>query len=231
MRVDRPLILLLATLAGGCADPEPFVDVGGKVTPTYNKPIDPILQQGTLNICYSDATPWSEVEALAAERCATYGLTPRLLFRMRWQCRATSPHSVSFQCYDPAMMTAKGTPVNPFDPSAVQQWEKRTGKKAATHNTLTTSLSTAPTATAPAAVTTPDTEPAPAAETMPATTPTAAPATVPPPLTPADIADKPALAPQPVVTAPPPTPATSGGAYPMDGFTLPQGSWGDAFQE
>ncbi|HLO77129.1 MAG TPA: hypothetical protein VK196_11805, partial [Magnetospirillum sp.] len=66
--------------------------------------------------------------------------------------------------------------------------------------------------------------------------------TVPPvapprPFTPADIADRPALPPNPQplgIPAPSavPAPPAGGGAYPLnDGFTLPQGSWGDHFQD
>ena len=234
MRAHRPLILLIAALGAGCADPEPFVNVGGSISPSYSKPLDPVIEYGRFNICYSDATPWAEVEALAAERCGAYGLTARATTVTRWQCRATSPHIADFFCYDPEMVTAAGSPVNPFDHNAVKAWEAKTGKKAKPHNTLSGNRLTVQT---PAAIPGPPTDTPPPA-TAPADS-TATPAPPPsltaaptPALTPADIATRPAISqPEPLPAAPAPTATSSGPAYPVDNFTLPQGSWGDAFKE
>jgi hypothetical protein len=139
----------------------------------------------------------------------------------RQQCRMTSPHRATFRCYDPEMTTAAGTPVNPFDPRAVQAWEKRTGKTAKAHNFLTVPGGPASNPAAPPA---PDAAAKPASPDAPAIQPPLA------PLTPADIAGRPAY--QPVQPPAAPTPsAPPAEAYPPGNFSLPQGSWGDAFQE
>lgn len=232
MRADRSLLLLLAALTAGCADPEPFVDQGN---PTFSikldKPRDSVLETGTLNICYSAATPWSDVEALAQERCGAHGLQATFSQTTRNQCRATAPHRARFTCYDPEMKTAQGTPVNPFDPNAVAAWEKRTGKTAKPHNFLTAPGGPAanPTAAPPPAVAPSSDAATPA---VPATPAVAGPApTALPPLTPEAVADRPAFQPYPPRSAPPATTPAPAEAYPVDNFTLPQGSWGDAFQE
>lgn len=230
MRVDRPLLLLLAALTAGCADPEPFVDFGTSTLPTMTKPKDPVLSSGVVAICYSDETPWSDVQALAGERCAAHGLQASTTMVQRWQCRATSPHRATFTCFDPEMLMANGTRVNPFNPKSVEAWEKATGKKAKPHNFMTGQK--------PAPAAGPETPPAADADAAPrpaGVAPLAPPPAMAPlaPLTPADIAGKP---PAPVLAPPqavPQAPAAppAGGAYPMDGFTLPQGSWGDHFQD
>lgn len=226
MRADRPLLLLLAALTAGCADPEPFVDQGD---PTYTirveKPRDTVLAKGLIALCFSDATPWSEVEQLARERCSAHGLQPMLYTMERQQCRMASPHRATFRCYDPEMTTAAGVPINPFDSSAVQAWEKRTGKTAKAHNFLTAPGGPAANPAAAPAAPTPD------ALTTPAQAPLAAPAQAPlAPLTPADIAGRPAYQPVPLPAAPA-TSSPPAEAYPPGNFSLPQGSWGDAFQE
>lgn len=222
MRVDRPLLLFLAALTAGCADPEPFVDFGNN--PTMEKPKDPVLVNGTVAICYSSETPWAEVEALAAERCAAHGLHAISTTVTRWQCRTTSPHRASFSCYDPEMVLPNGAKVNPFDPKAVAAWEKATGKKAKPHNFMTGQKIAPGTATVP---------PSPADAAPPAVemAPMAAPAVPPRPFTPADIAGRPAIQPLPQQSPPPTASPAPPGAAPVDNFTLPQGSWGDHFQE
>ncbi|MGE5478326.1 MAG: hypothetical protein ACM3Q1_16850 [Bacteroidales bacterium] len=234
MRVERPLLLLLAALTTGCADPEPFVDYGYSVSslaPYVSKPRDSVMEYGYLIACYSDKTPWEEVVALATERCGAHGLQVHSYLVTRWQCRATSPHKVQAYCYDPEMVTSAGAPINPFDEKAVQAWEAQTGKKAKPHNNLNAAGTATPPPQPPAA---PSSAGAPPAAPIAAPAPAPVAATAPPPapvapLTPADIATRPAmqpLPPRPNVQAPPPA-----AAYPSDGFTLPQGSWGDHFQE
>lgn len=228
MRADRPLLLLLVGLTAGCADPEPFVDPGPPSFSAHvNKPRDTVVQDGHVKLCYSSATPWSEVETLARERCAAHGLQSALTQIERQQCRATAPHRATFLCYDPEMRHEDGSPVNPFSPAAVAAWEKRTGKTAKPHNFMTVPGGPAPNPAAPpppvpgtTAAETAPTAPAPiAAPVQPAVTP----------LTPDAIADRPAHQPDaPRPAAPATAPAQ---AYPVDNFSLPQGSWGDAFQE
>ncbi len=231
MRADRPLLLLLAALTAGCADPEPFVDHGNPTfTVQVDKPRDSVLQTGQVQLCHSAATPWAEVESLARERCAAHGLQATFLFGERHQCRATSPHRATFQCYDPEMLTERGTPVNPFDPLAVATWEKRTGKTAKPHNFLTAPGGAAANPTALGAAANPTTS---GAAANPATS-GAAPAPVQAPLvplTPDSVADRPAFQPYPPRPATPAPAAPTAEAYPVDNFTLPQGSWGDHFQE
>lgn len=230
MRLDRPLLLILAALVAGCADPEPFVDWGHSVSPTVAKPADPVVSGRGLPICYSDKTPREELDKLAAERCATHGLQAVLINDARYQCRATSPHRATYLCYDPEMRTAKGGYINPFDEQAVREWEQRTGKKARPHNFMTgpspaNRLPTAPAINgdAPGAASPADQPPPPAAITP-------APAAPVRPLTPADIAGKPPipdLPPREEAPPPAPVPVQPNGS----GFTLPQGSWGDHFQD
>lgn len=243
MRADRPLLLLLAALTAGCADPEPFVEHD----PRFNyivrvdKPRDTVLEHGYLFVCYSDATPWAEVETLARERCASHGLQATLHSNVRQQCRATSPHRATFLCYDPEMTTETGGPVNPFNPRQVTAWEKRTGKTAKPHNFMTlpggpAANPAAPPEAAPATAAPATSAPltsAPVAAPMaaPVQAPLAAPVQAPlAPLTPADIAGHPPYQPAPLPAAPAPS-APPAEAYPPGNFTLPQGSWGDAFQE
>lgn len=225
MRAERPLLLLLAALTAGCADPEPFVDFGGGAT--VEKPKDPVLVSGTVAICFSDKTPWTEVETLAGERCAAHGLQPAITSIQRQQCRATSPHRAIFRCHDPEMTMPTGQWVNPFDPIAVAKWERATGKKAKPHNFMT---GQAPAAAQPGASDTTAPTTTPSTPTAPA--PAApAPAQV-APLAPADIAGRPPIPTMPPRPPAPTVTAPTGGAYPMgDGFTLPQGSWGDHFQD
>jgi hypothetical protein len=225
MRASRPLLLILAALTAGCADPEPFVDDGGGTSLLVSKPVDPVIKTGSLPICYSETTPWSEIFALATERCSAHGLAvhPQATIQ-RWQCRVTSPHKATFYCYDPEMIHTNGLFVNPFNRSDVARWEGETGKTAKPHNFLTT-----PGAQAPAG----ESQPAPAGGSaavppgMPAA-PAAPPSAA---LTPADLAGKPPVPTQSYrLDAPPPVPPAA--PIPNDpGFTLPQGSWGDHFQE
>lgn len=244
MRVDRSLLLLLAALTAGCAEPEPFVDSdydpAARSKLVITKPVDPVVLNGRLRICYSDTTPWAEVLALATERCASHGLQVYPTGVQRYQCRATSPHRATFTCYDPEMIKADGTPVNPFDPEAVTAWEKATGKTAKPHNFMTlpggatVPGGAVPPAAQPAAPPPPaagaDQPPAPMAPVL--TRPVPAPAARPtPPLNPADIGNRPPMPPPAPVPQAVPAPTPGKGAYPAeDGFTLPQGSWGDHFE-
>lgn len=233
MRADRPLLLLLAALTAGCADPEPFVDLDTRayLTPTISKPIDPVLKSNSayLRICYSDSTPWDEVVALATERCGAHGLQvyPNIVVQ-RWQCRAASPHLALTRCYDPEMMIGD-QPVNPFDEAAVRRWETLTGKKAKPHNELTLPGAADTRSATPAAPS--PTQPASPAPPAPAVLGTVPPAPATPPLSPADIAGRPPMPPPlpPRQTMQPPPAAPE--AYPSGNFSLPQGSWGDHFEQ
>lgn len=240
MRLDRPLLLLLAALTAGCADPEPFIDHGTMSTVDVTKPKDPVLTNGTVTMCYSDATPWAEVQELARQACARHGLQVSSATITRWQCRATSPHVALFRCYDPEMLMPDGSPVNPFKADEVRRWEQLTGKTAKPHNALTAPGAVSPAAPAPTAPPANSPEAAPPASAPPARAPISATPPVPAappmaaPLSPADIAGRPPMPPQPQLPPPPAvnSPAPAQGAYPTnDGFTLPQGSWGDHFQD
>ncbi|HLO78189.1 MAG TPA: hypothetical protein VK196_17170, partial [Magnetospirillum sp.] len=166
MRVERPLLLLLAALTAGCADPEAFVDTGYTNVPAIEKPVDPVLLKGSLEICFSDKTPWAEVEALAAERCASHGLKSAIEGTWRWQCRVSSPHLAQVSCYDPEMLWPDGSKVNPFDRRQVANWERQTGKKAKPHNFMTGQQAPAPVEAPPAVPPAPEAPAAPALGTV-----------------------------------------------------------------
>lgn len=206
MRFVRPLLLLLPGLLAGCAE-APFIDMGTASTTvvSIDKPTDTLLETGSFRICHASETPMSEVAALAEERCGEYGLKTAQGITQRWQCRISAPHRTTFSCFDPGMTDETGAYVNPFDKRAVAAWEKRTGKTFKLKNPRLIGL---PVQIQP----TPGTAAESAVETVPAPMENAAPAE-----------EEPAIVPLP---APPPP------APPVDsGFTLPQGSWGDAFKQ
>lgn len=210
MRLSRSIVLL-AGLVAACADPEPFLDLGQTVTVDKHKPI---TSTGSFLLCYSGKTPEAEVEQLAQEQCGAYGLQPLLTNKTRWQCRFTSPHAASYRCIAPEMRDALGEYINPFDKQAVANWERVNGKKAPSPALPQGPEVTVPPTPAPANTGNQPPPPAPVPKSV---------------LTPADIAGKPAapkqsLPAQPSPPPPPPLPDTSG-------FSLPQGSWGDHFQE
>jgi hypothetical protein len=212
MRRLSPSIVLLAGLVAACADPEPFIDQGVTVTVDKTKPLS---DAGSFPICYSARTSAAQVEQLAREHCGALGLQPIMTQASRWQCRATSPHQNTYRCVDPDLREADGSYINPLDTRAVAMWEKLNGKKAKVRT-----RSPGPEVVLPA-------QPAPAdASTPPPPPPAPVPERV---LTPADIAGKPAQPSQPVPIepAPPPPPPLPNSS----GFSLPQGSWGDHFQE
>ncbi|MBC7908023.1 MAG: hypothetical protein H7Y60_14945 [Rhodospirillaceae bacterium] len=216
MRVAPPLFLLLAGLVSACAV-EPFVDLGTAVTVQKTAPASTL--GGIIYICHSDDTPWNQVTTLAEEQCGTHGLKPLLMETQRWQCRATSPNRTRFSCVDPNMRNADGSYVSPFDRTAVAAWEKRTGKKAPAYGATRGPVVSPPEPT----TVPPESVPGPAA-------PPPAPISAVQPLTPADIAGKPAIpVQQPFQTQAPPLPAPAPLA--PSSFTLEPGSWGHHFEQ
>ncbi|HTH15033.1 MAG TPA: hypothetical protein VL974_00160 [Magnetospirillum sp.] len=245
MRASRLLLLTLPFLTVGCADPEPFVWDGrsGTTQVFLNKQVDPVVRTGQFYVCYSDATPWEEVVALATERCAAHGLKLQSNAAIyKWRCRLTSPHQASFACYDPDMFDSRGY-INPFNKAAVARWEQATGKTAKPHNFMTMAGEEeggGRQIEMPAYVPGPPPPPQSGVSNQPPTPAPQVPSRSPegiappppaqltpvPPLSPADIAGKPALPPPPRLDAPPPPPPLA-----PDNFSLPPGSWGDHFQE
>lgn len=124
MRAVRTVPLLLAGLLAGCAE-GPFVEA--PVSQSVEKPVDTVKHSGTVDICYNRSTPWTEVEALAAESCAKEGYHATLAEKQPWQCRVTAPHRAHFVCSIPGMVDAQGRPINASDSKAIEAWRKRTG--------------------------------------------------------------------------------------------------------
>jgi hypothetical protein len=234
MRAFYPVPLLLAGLLAGCAE-SPFVDT--PVSQSVEKPADTAMESGTVAVCHKDSTPWAEIELLARESCAKYGFEATLQNRRRWDCRMTAPHRATFSCTLAGLVDETGAAINPSNKAAVDAWRKRTGKTLPTpvrpgNPAPAPATAAAVPASSPAAVpATASPAPAPAPATpqpvpqpMPAATPMR-------PLTPADIAGKPAMAPAPapMMTSTPQAPATA--APTSGGFTLDSGSWGQHFEE
>lgn len=226
MRVS-PLLLLIPAMLAGCAE-EPFVDTWARKNPNVlldvRKPVSDLFTYGWFDVCYADKTPFSDVLARARQECGSYGLETRTLQTQRWQCRVSAPHMTRFSCYSPDMTEADGTLINPFDKRAVAAWEKRTGKTAPIKNPRVELLSQ------PAAATTsPAADGGVPASTAPAIATPTAPASQAAPLRPEDIAGKPAItapsAPPDAVSTPVPTSPA------VESFSLPQGSWGDSFNQ
>lgn len=205
------ILVIVATMLAACAE-APFVDT--REFDLVAKPDDNMRRTGQFFVCFA-GDDQAEAERVASQRCASYGFQTTLVTTTRYQCRVTAPHRASFRCYHPDLVDAQGNHLNPFDAEAVEKWRKRTGK--------------VPPAPPIPGWSVP--EPAPlAAEPMPPGAP--APAT----LGPAQPGPVPPSAASPGATpmwpvpevSPPPQPLPpdlSGGA----GFSLPMGSWGDAF--
>lgn len=224
---------VLAAMLAACAE-APFADHG--LDNLIDKTVNTITSQGTVTICHAGSAPWAEVEAEAAYACGEFGYFSRHQKTLRYQCRITAPHQSTFACYHPEMTDAKGVLINPSDKKAVAEWQKRTGKmKPKPRIALPDGQQQAVPATLPAGPQAPiqspaasqaGTDPQAAGTTAPAM---AAPAAVPyRPLTPADIAGKPHMAPTPILTVPP----SQAPLYPSgSSYTLPPGSWGQHFEE
>lgn len=227
MRAARlALFAATTTMLAACAE-APFADQG--VESTIDKPVNTVTTHGYAIICHADSTPWAEVEAEAAYACGDYGYFSEFRYTKRYQCRVTAPHQSMFTCYHPEMTDAKGRLISPADEKAVAEWQKRTGKmKPKPRIALPQSQQQAVPATLPAGPAA--RQASPGGQTTDTTAPTMV--TQPPapyrPLTPADIAGKPDMAPAPLLTAPP----SQVPLYPSGGsYTLPPGSWGQHFEE
>lgn len=232
-----PLALFAATAAmlAACAE-APFADQGIEIL--IDKRANSITTNGILTICHADSAPWSEVEAEAAYACGEYGYFSQFQKTLRYQCRITAPHESTFTCYHPEMTDAKGRLISPADEKAIAEWQKRTGKmKPKPRIALPDAQQQAVPATLPAGPQAPAARQAgpgegqtsgtaaPTLAPSPLATPTQAPYR---PLTPADIAGKPGMAPAPILAEPPPQVPLypSGGSY-----SLPPGTWGQHFEE
>ena len=234
MRV-APLFLIAATVAvAGCAEP-PFVQ--RELTNTIDKPTDTVTRLGMVSVCHGDGADWSEVEAEAAYACGAQGYFAKYDYTNRYQCRVTAPHLSAFSCYHPEMTDAAGNLINPSDEKAVAAWQKRTGKmKPKPRVALPVEQQTAPPATLPSqpmaaqpVAASPGASTGAAAPVAPVAPVAPAPVTAPyRPLSPADIAGKPGLAPALILAEPPPQVPLypSGGSY-----TLQPESWGQQFDK
>lgn len=221
MRAQRLAILAVAASLAACSE-GPFIDQGIQVT--VDKPTNTIPLTGQVAVCYGGDTPFTEVEALAAEACAAYGLQPQLRQNLRFQCRITAPHRAAFRCIHPDMRDKDGSYLNPMDRSEVEDWKRRTGNRTAPGGLGTKVPGTvAPSADAPP----PAVEPAPP---PPAAIPRSVPVPPAPTAPTAEEVNPPRpLPPPPAAPIGAPSGGTSDAAPAEGGFTLPVGTWGDAF--
>lgn len=223
-----PTFLLLATLAvAGCAE-EPFAQREISIYP--DKPINTVTTNGQVTVCHADSAPWAEVEAVAADACGAYGYLASHRYTQRYQCRITAPHQALFTCYHPEMTDAKGKLINPSDEKAVAEWQKRTGKlKPKPRIALPETQQQAVPLTLPSAPSAKPPSPAVPGQADGPTIATPSP-NVPAyrPLSPADIAGKPEMAPAPILAEPP----RQVPLYPSaSGYTLQPESWGQQFDK
>ncbi|SEH45700.1 hypothetical protein [Magnetospirillum fulvum] len=127
MRLFRPLFLVAAlTALTACSLGDPFVDREKTfqiTNPGWGKP-KLAGYDGVVNVCYGDDTTPATRDALAAEACAEWGLSARLIVRRLWQCRLTVPHLAIYSCIDPAMRNENGYYINPFNAAQVDQWQR-----------------------------------------------------------------------------------------------------------
>lgn len=216
MQPHRLAILVIAATVAACAEP-PFIEAKG--SNLVDKPDDRMRTTGQFTVCHGDGD-FGVAEQIARQRCASYGFQSQLVWEGRYQCRASAPHQAMFRCYHPDLTAENGDFINPFDPAAIEEWRKRTGKVPPaspvpgweTGETVIVPGLPSPTAEAPGA-------PPPAA---------LGPAVVGPiPSTPGP-ADIPGW-PVPEIKPPPPLPPSL--EAPGGGFSLPMGSWGQAFEE
>jgi hypothetical protein len=229
MRAAPFALFAITAMLTACAE-APFADHG--LNSLIDKPVNSVLRDGMVTICHAGSAPWTEVEAEAVYACGEYGYFSKFQDTLRYQCRITAPHQSTFICYHPEMTDAKGRLINPANEKAVAEWQKRTGKmKPKPRIALPNAQQQAVPATLPAG---PGTAPAqtPAASQAgipaPAMAAPVAPSAPYRPLTPADIAGKPDMAPAPILTVPP----SQAPLYPSGGsYTLPPGSWGQHFEE
>lgn len=222
-----PLALLVAVAAlAGCAE-DPFVF--REINSTVDKPVNTVTRDGLVSVCHGDTAQWATVEEQAAEACGEFGYFAKYSYSLRYQCRVSAPHKATFACYHPDMTSAQGTFINPSNHAAIAEWQKRTGKMAPKRRIALPGNDPVIPTTLPLAPQMPGTAKASEnAEKTQATAP-AATRTAPPPLTPADIAGKPAFDPSPVQVEKPPLPMPS--APPSAGYALPMDSWGKHFEE
>lgn len=202
---------LSATMLSACAE-APFVAT--KPTDILAKPDDGMRRTGQFSVCFA-GDDQAEAERVARQRCASHGFQTMFVTVTRYQCRVTAPHQATFRCYHPDLVDEKGgSYLNPFDAVAVEQWRKRTGK--------TPPAQPVPGWSAPMAA-----EPAPLGAPAPAALGPAQPGPVPPSAASPEAVPVP---PVPEVSPPLPQPLPpdlSGGT----GFSLPMGSWGEAFEQ
>lgn len=224
-----PIFLLLATLAvTGCAE-EPFAN---RQIDTYlDKPLNTVTTDGEVTVCHADSAPWAQVEAVAADACGAYGYLASHAYTRRYQCRLTAPHESLFACYHPEMTDANGKLINPSDEQAVAAWQKRTGKlkpkprvalPEAQQQAVPLTLPSGPSAKTPSPAVSGGEAGGPATPTPPSNVPAYR------PLSPADIAGKPALDAAPILAEPP----RQMPLYPSgSGYTLQPESWGQQFDK
>lgn len=229
MRASPTLMLLATLVVTGCAE-DPFVQ--RTISTSLDKPMDTVITNGQVMVCYSDSSPWSEVEAVAADACAEFGYLASFKYKLHNQCRITAPHQAQFICYHPEMTDAKGRLISPSDEKAIAEWQKRTGKlkpkrrvalPADQQQTVPLTLPSGPMAQSPG---TDAVNPVNSGQATPMTAPQQ-PAPL-RPLSPADIAGKPAMAPAPILAEPP----RQVPLYPSgSGYTLQPESWGQQFDK
>ncbi|MEW5729407.1 MAG: hypothetical protein AB1918_16385 [Pseudomonadota bacterium] len=225
MRPHRLAVLACAAALAACAE-GPFID--HDINVQLDKPVDTVAGSGVVYVCYGGDEQFAAAEAMAAKACAAYGLQSFLVRSDRYQCRLTTPHRALFRCFHPDMLDAHGEPINPFSRKAVKDWERRTGKQppaSLRRNPAAPQPQGGESPEAPAAEAAPPAPPA--AVLTPVPSPAPKPAAPPRPPGPADIPSWPQAQPP----APPPAPIVAPAPLAPESFTLPVGTWGDAFDQ
>lgn len=226
MRPHRLAVLACAAALAACSE-GPFLD--HDISFQVDKALDPVVTNGTLYVCYEGEEQLPEAMALARKTCAAYGLQASLGVTYRYQCRLTTPHRAMFHCFHPDMLDAQGSPINPLNPKAVDAWMERTGKQppaSLRRNPLAPQPRSEDQPAAPGPEEAPSAPPPAVMTPVPAPTPS--PAAPPRAPGPADIPSWPQASQPP---APPPAPIAAPAPLAPESFTLPVGTWGDAFEQ
>ena len=85
-----PLLFLACWALSACSGEDPFVE---------QYPVD-IRRTSSLSVCHDQDATRTQIDAKAAEACASIDKVAQFTSDTRFQCRLMSPHRARYKCVD-----------------------------------------------------------------------------------------------------------------------------------